>query len=197
MKIHFRSLQYLLVAIMLAACAPAPQPWHGTEVTGILPDLEFELTAGDGSRVSHEDFRGQPTLVFFGFTACPEACPATLARLGLALQTAGEVASHVQVLLVSVDPDRDTPAAMAAYTRSFGPWLYGLTGDEAELRALRERYHVAAQALPADGQGRYDVMHGLAVLAFDASGRCRLLISDTSDTQALAADLRRLARESA
>lgn len=185
----------LLLLLILAACQQAP-PWHGREVTGVFPDLEFSLIDSDGNSAVAQQFSGKITLLYFGFTNCPGICPATLGRIKAALQEAGEAAAQVQVLLVSVDPERDTPEAMKTYTTRFGPWLHGLTGKEADLRALNNAYKVNFMAQSPDDQGRYDVVHSNAVFAFDATGKCRLLISDVSDPLAVASDLGRLARES-
>lgn len=179
---------------LLAACAPEPK-WQGTDVTGVFPELAFSLVGEGGERVSAAEFRGRPVLLFFGFTHCPGPCPDTLARIARAQEMLGPAHAPVPVLLVSVDPERDTPAALAGYTDAFGPWLHGLTGDPAALRALRETYKVHAQRLPAGAAGDYDVAHGTAVLAFDRQGRCRLLHNGATDPAALAADLERLLGE--
>ena len=190
-------LPVIALFLCLAACRPEPQAWHGTDVSGHLPDLAFELVDSRGMPVTERAFHGRTTALFFGFTSCPGPCPSTLARLGVALEQMADAAAEVQVLLVTVDPARDTPAALFEYTQTFGPWLHGLTGPAEELQRLRAAYHVSAQMLPPDAQGAYDISHNLAVLVFDAQGRCRLLISDTSDPAAVAADLMRLAGESA
>lgn len=178
----------LLSLLAVFACTPQAD-WHGTNVTGVLPDLEFELTDERGELVTADDFRGRPSLLFFGFTNCPGICPATLGHLKVAIESLGSEGERLQVLLATVDPARDTPEALQAYTRRFGPWLHGLTGPEAELRRLNQAYKVDFSNLPADPGGNYEVLHSGVVFAFDEAGRCRVLIRDTADTQALVADL--------
>jgi protein SCO1/2 len=190
-----KPLSSLLCCLLAVACSE-PQPWYNTEVTGALPDLAFRLTGESGETVDAQAFRGQTTLLFFGFTNCPGACPATLGRLSVALDQMGDAAQQVQVLLVSVDPARDTPEAMREYTARFGPWLHGLTGPEADLRALNQAYKVDFSALGAGDDDDYDVIHSNAVFAFDARGRCRLLIRDTANLDAVVSDLQRLVAES-
>lgn len=168
--------------------------WHGTDVSGVLPDLAFELLSEDASPVTAANYHGRVTLLYFGFTNCPGICPATLGQLAAAFDALGEEAADLQVLLVTVDPARDTPSAMQEYTARFGPWLHGLTGPEERLRALNRAYKVDFAALATDPSGDYDVSHSNAVFAFDAEGRCRLLIRDTADTPAVLADLRQLLR---
>jgi protein SCO1/2 len=187
----------MLLTLGLAACGASDAPWHGTDVSGHLPDLDFELVNDQGKGVTAKDFQERVTVLFFGFTSCPGPCPATLARLGVALERMGEAADDVQVLMVTVDPGRDSPEALAAYAERFGPWLHGLTGPEDELQRLRASYGIAAQRQLADADGDYDVQHSTAVVVFDAAGHCRLVISDTTDPDRVAQDLERLARESA
>ncbi len=104
----------------------------------------------------------------------------------------GPQADAVQILLVSVDPDRDTPEVMKLYTASFGPWLLGLTGPEKDLDALRKAYGVYAAMESSDDKGAYNVMHNAAVFGFDAKGRARLLIKDVTDSDAVVSDLKNL-----
>jgi protein SCO1/2 len=182
---------YLLVFLLLQACNE-PVNWYGSEVTGMMPDLEFTLTGPDGEQVDAKSLRGKPVLVFFGFTSCPDVCPTTLTQLSVARKKLGAQADDVQILLVSVDPDRDTPEVMKQYTASFGPWLLGLTGPEKDLDALRKVYGVYAAMESSDEKGAYNVMHSAAVFGFDAKGRARLLISDVTDSEAVVSDLKNL-----
>ena len=183
-----------LFLFFLAACQQSV-PWQGRDVSGFFPDLDFELLGSDGQRVAATAFHGKTTLMYFGFTNCPGICPATLGQISVALNGLGDQSGDVQVLLVSVDPGRDTPEAMKEYTARFGPWLHGLTGTEQELRALNNAYKVDFLAQVPDDQGNYDVVHSNRVFAFDAPGKCRLLLPDTKDTQAVISDLRKLLAE--
>jgi protein SCO1/2 len=182
---------YLLVFLLLQACNE-PVNWYGSEVTGMMPDLEFTLTGPDGEQVDAKSLQGKPVLVFFGFTSCPDVCPTTLTQLSVARKKLGAQADDVQILLVSVDPDRDTPEVMKQYTASFGPWLLGLTGPEKDLEALRKAYGVYAAMESSDEKGAYNVMHSAAVFGFDAKGQARLLISDVTDSEAVVSDLKNL-----
>ena len=181
----------LLVFLLLQACSE-PVNWYGSDVTGMMPDLEFTLTGPDGEQVDAKSLRGKPILVFFGFTSCPDVCPTTLTQLSVARKNLGAQADDVQILLVSVDPDRDTPEVMKQYTASFGPWLLGLTGPENDLEALRKAYGVYAAMESSDEKGAYNVMHSAAVFGFDAKGQARLLISDVTDSEAVVSDLKNL-----
>lgn len=184
----------LFIFTVLGACQQSV-PWQGRDVSGVFPDLEFSLTDSDGQAISASAFQGKPTLLYFGFTNCPGVCPTTLAQISVALDQLGDAAGNYQVILASVDPQRDTPGAMKEYTARFGPWLHGITGDEQSLRELNNAYKVDFTALAADDDGQYDVVHSNRVFAFDAKGRCRVLLPDTSNTEALVSDLRKLLAE--
>lgn len=181
----------LLLVIMLLSCNK-PLNWHASDVTGMLPDLEFTLTGPDGTSVDANSLRGKPVLVFFGFTNCPDVCPTTLTQLSVVMKKLGPYAEDIQITLVSVDPGRDTPQVMKSYTTSFGPWLLGLTGSEQALSALRKSYGVYAAMESSDEKGNYNVMHSAAIFAFDARGRARLLISNVNDSDRVVSDIRQL-----
>jgi len=189
-----RHWKCLILSCLLAACQQSV-PWQGRDVSGIFPDLSFSLLGSDGQVREASDFRGKTTLLYFGFTNCPGVCPTTLAQISAALDQLGEQADHVQVILASVDPERDTPEAMKAYTARFGPWLHGVTGDEQALKKLNYDYKVDFAALAKDETGQYDVMHSNRVFAFDADGKCRLLLPDTAHVKAVVSDLRKLLAE--
>ena len=181
----------LLLVLLLQACSE-PLDWNASDVTGMMPDLEFSLTGPDGEVVEAKSLHGKPALIFFGFTSCPDVCPTTLTQLSLVMKKLGPQADNIQIALVSVDPERDTPEVMKRYTASFGPWLLGLTGSEQALTTLREAYGVYAAMESSDDKGDYNVMHSTAIFAFDAQGRARLLISDVTDRDAVVSDIKQL-----
>jgi len=181
----------LFLVVLLLSCSE-PRKWHASDITGMMPDLEFSLTGPDGEKVDAKSLLGKPILIFFGFTNCPHVCPTTLTQLSVVVKKLGPQAGDIQVALVSVDPGRDTPEVMKSYTASFGPWLLGLTGTEEALDALRQNYGVYAAMESSDDKGEYNVMHSTAIFAFDAEGRVRLLISDVTDSDAVVSDLKQL-----
>jgi len=187
----FKPVLIMLLTLLLQACSE-PLDWHASDVKGMMPNLEFSLIGPDGEVVEARSLLGKPVLVFFGFTSCPDVCPTTLAQLSVVMKKLGPQADAVQVVLVSVDPGRDTPGVMKSYTASFGPWLLGLTGSEQALTRLREAYGVYAAMESSDDKGDYNVMHSAAVFAFDAKGHARLLISDVTDSDAVVSDVKRL-----
>ena len=184
-------LAFLLVG--LAGCGPN-KPWHATDITGAMPRLEFAMTrAGDGAAVTANDYRGHVTILYFGYTNCPDICPTTLANLADMLRQLGRDADRVRVVFVTVDPNRDTPQILKKYVAAFAPQIDGLRGGDNALAALGRRYRVAYSVKT---QPKYEVMHSTAVFFFDASGRARLVTLSTDDTAGLADDVKRLLRQS-
>jgi len=181
----------LLLGFLLQSCSK-PANWHANNVTGVMPALKFRLIGPEGTPLDAASLLGKPVLLFFGFTNCPDVCPTTLTQLSVVMQKLGPQANKLQVLFVSVDPGRDTPKVMQRYTRSFGPWLLGLTGPEEALATLRASYGVYAAMESSAEQGTYNVMHSTAIFAFDSSGQARLLITDISDADAVVSDLQHL-----
>jgi protein SCO1 len=179
----------LLLALLLAGCSkPAPdkQTSRMTDISGGMPKLDFRMLAA-GQRVSAENYRGKVVALYFGYTHCPDVCPATLANLTDVL---GKVKSpDVRILFVTVDPDRDTDTVLSDYAKAFSPQVVGLRGDPNALAALARTYRVAFTVKKGPP---YEVMHSNAVFFFDRDGRARLVTTDTTDTAAMAQDVKRL-----
>ncbi len=176
----------LLLALMLAACSR--QSFHMTDISGAMPQLDFHMTrASDGVAVTGDNYRGRVTILYFGYTNCPDVCPATLANLTGML---GKLRSKdVQILFVTVDPHRDTLPVLKQYVQAFSSQIEGLRGTDNQLANLARRYRVAYSV---DPRPPYTVMHSNAVFFFDRDGRIRLVTTDTDDTDAMAEDLAKL-----
>jgi protein SCO1/2 len=181
-----------LTSVLLASCGQLGAPrFHGTEYDGAPQAADFTLTDHTGNRVNLTELRGQPVLLFFGFTHCPDVCPLTLARLSRVLQSMGSRGNDVRVLLVTVDPARDTPPVLANYVRPFGPQVTGLTGEAEALRQIRAQYGAYAE----HGGGEHvDVMHTNAVYGIDRAGRLRVLIAPDGPEEQMRDDIRTLLR---
>ena len=186
-------------AAMLSACSEQ-SGWHETDLTGAMPDLSFSMTrAKDGKQVSASDYRGRVTLVYFGYTFCPDICPVTLSNVAQILQKMGKDSQKVRVLFVTVDPGRDTIDVLKRYTSAFAPQVDGLRGTPDQLAALARRYRVAYSVTPSNDPSAYQVTHSSSVYVFDQQGHVRLLLTSLSgqdpDIDGAAADLTRLAHE--
>jgi protein SCO1/2 len=176
----------ILFFAMLTLLGCSKPSWHMTDISGAMPRLDFHMTA-DGKPVTAEDFKGKVAALYFGYSHCPDVCPATLANLTGMMAKVGS--PDVRVLFVTVDPDRDTDAVLADYAKAFSPQVVGLRGSANQLAALARAYRVAYSVKPGPP---YEVMHSNAVFFFDRDGRARLVTTDTSDTAAMAADVKRL-----
>jgi protein SCO1/2 len=183
-----RKIAALALALVLSACG-RDTGWHATDITGVMPKLDFAMTrASDGADVTARDYHGSVVLLYFGYTHCPDVCPATLANLADALHALGARTKDVAVLFVTVDPTRDTLPALKAYTNAFAPQIDGLRGSPDALAALARRYRVAYGVT----KNPYTVSHTSAVFFFDAKGRARLVTMTTDNTANVATDIKRL-----
>lgn len=173
------------------------KPWHESDISGSLPPLSFSMTdATTGKLVTAADFRGKVTLLYFGYTLCPDFCPTTLTNLADVLKKLGPRANDVRVLFVTVDPNRDLLPVLKRYVALFAPQMVGLRGTPDELAALARRYRVAYSVTPAHDGHPYEVTHSSLVYVFDQDGNARLLVSSMAtqnpDVVGTTDDLRRL-----
>ncbi len=175
----------------LAACSSGPR-WGLKDISGLAPELAFSLTDPQRHTWRAQDFRCKVTLLYFGYTHCPDICPTTLARLSQAIRALGPRATAVRVLFISVDPARDSPEVLRDYARAFGPQFVGLSGRERELRALNKRDRLTYSLGEPDARGDYEVTHSSAVFIFDRSGAPRLLATRSDPVATITADLGRL-----
>jgi protein SCO1/2 len=150
----------------------------------------FQLTDQDGRTVTDQDFRGKPFLVFFGFTHCPDVCPTTLFDISEIMRDLGNDADRTAALFITVDPQRDTPAAMKEYMTSFDPHVRSLTGDETTLAAVAKAYRVIYRKVPLE-DGDYTMDHTAIVYLMDKEGRFVAPFSMRRTAEAAAADLRK------
>ena len=154
----------------------------------------FTLTDDRGEPITEKALSGHPSLVYFGYTHCPDECPTTLANLANALRDLGPRANDVRVLFVSVDPQRDTLPILKAYVSTFAPQIDGLRGTDDQIAALARRYRVLYRVTPASAGQDSQVMHSDSTFFFDPSGHARFVTTRTDDPQAIAGDIQRLSQ---
>lgn len=187
----------LFAAFLLAGCdqfRPAPK-FKLTDVTGAGFGKELALTDHNGKPRTLADFRGKVVVIFFGFTHCPDVCPTTLAELAMVAKELGKDADRMQVLFVTVDPERDTPEVLRQYVPSFNPSFLGLYGDaEATARTARE-FKIFYQKQPLK-TGGYSVDHSAGTYIFDPQGRLRLFAQYGQGAADLLHDIRILLQSS-
>jgi protein SCO1/2 len=130
----------------------------------------FQLTDQHGKAVTDKNLKGKPTLIFFGYTHCPDVCPTSLFEISEVLRAMGKDADKVNAVFISVDPERDTPATMKDYLSSFDPHLEGLSGDPAETAKVITSYRVYAKKVPTK-DGDYTMDHTALIYLMDRDGR--------------------------
>jgi protein SCO1/2 len=187
-----------VLALALAACQPAPQPpvFQSTDITGAAFARDFKLTDHNGQPRTLASFKGKVVAVFFGYTHCPDVCPTTLSDFATALKQLGPLGDQVQVLFVTVDPQRDTPALLKQYVPAFDPRFLGMVTDPDNLKAVAKEYKIVYQKTSVKGVDNYLIDHSAGSYVYDAKGRLRLLIPYGSSPDLIANDLKTLLRTS-
>ena len=175
-----------IVLVVVLVSGRDPVPSAGAAAIG----GPFSLVDQNGRTVTDKDLRGHPFLVFFGFTHCPDVCPTSLFEISEVLGKLGPDAQKLSTLFVTIDPERDTPAAMKDYLASFNPRLVGLTGDPAAIAAVAKEYRVYVKKVPLD-HGDYTMDHTALVYLMDKEGRFVTPFNLKRTPEAAAADLRR------
>ena len=190
----------LLVAVtvcvfvsVLTACSDTTTDFKGSDITGSHLGQKWSLTGMDGRTYTPEAFKGKVTLVLFGFTQCPDVCPTSLAELSQVMKLLGDLASRVQVLMISVDPERDTPEVLRAYVSGFDPRFLGLTGTPEQVKAAAAAFK-AYYARSATANGNYNMDHSANFYLLDGKGESRVLLSNNVGAENIAHDIRVLLR---
>jgi protein SCO1/2 len=179
----------LLAATIAAQAAATPSLMAGTfDPPRAAPD--FTLQGSDGQALSLSRFRGKVVLLQFGFTSCPNVCPATLATLAQVRRTLGGQAADVQVVFITVDPERDDVERLRRYVTAFDPGFIGGTGSEETLAAVRKAYGVASQRITSDGNVQYG--HSSFVTLIDRRGLLRAIMPFGYEAEAYVHDVRAL-----
>ncbi len=190
-----RSLLLLLaMAVLLAACGGAPRELAGATLDPPLPVPDFTLTAAGDQPVSLSDFRGQWVYLYFGYTFCPDACPITLSKLARLREALGEDADKMQVIMVTVDPERDTPEVLADYVTRFDPSFIGLSGTNEAIDAAGLPFGLYYERHEGTPSGGYLVDHTTRTYLIDPEGNARVAYPHDGEMEPLLEDLRWLIR---
>ena len=193
-----RRLRRLILAtplLFVAACRPSGPKFHNTDLSGASFGRDFSLHDHHGQQRTLADFRGKVVILFFGYTTCPDICPTMLARLADVMNQLGEASTHVQVLFVTLDPDRDDAARLGNFVPWFHPAFIGLRGNDEETQAVIKEFRVIASRKHVDSGAGYLIDHSTGAYVFDKNGHLRLYLADTASVSHIAADLRLLLAE--
>jgi protein SCO1/2 len=183
--------------LALAGCERVAPPHHfnAFDLTGATYAQGFDLPDFDGKPRRLPDFAGKLTAVFFGYTQCPDACPTTMAELAGILKTLGPDASRVQVVFITVDPSRDTPALLKNYVTNFRPDFLALRGSEAQTQQIIRDFKLVVEKVPGKTADSYTIDHTAGTYVFDTQGHIRLFASQSLDPALLTDDLKALLAE--
>ncbi|HSD36596.1 MAG TPA: SCO family protein [Rhodocyclaceae bacterium] len=181
----------MMLAGLLSACDETPQ-FHATDITGVDYGALLSLPDASGKTRSIADFPGKVVAVFFGYTQCPDACPTSLALLADVTKKLGEDGKRLQVILVSVDPERDTPQLLGQYVTAFDPGFIALRGTLAQTKAVAQSFKVFYEKRGDIAGGKYTVDHTAGIYLFDPKGRARLFERYGETPENLLADIKLL-----
>lgn len=189
-----RALIFSLCVWLLAACGDGGGvSFKGSDIAGTKLGQHWTLVGMDGKTYTPESFRGKVTLVFFGFTQCPDVCPTALAELTQVMKLLGDRASQVQVLMISVDPERDTPEVLSAYISGFNDRFLGLTGSAEQIKAAAGAFKAYYAKVPG-AKGNYSMDHSSSFYLLDKKGDARVMLNSTIGAAAVAHDIEALLR---
>jgi protein SCO1/2 len=195
---HF--LLWLCCVLALTACEK-PQspkvPFANTDITGLDYAKGFTLTDHNGKPRTLADFKGKVVVVFFGYNQCPDVCPTTLSELAGIKKALGSEAERLQVIFITLDPQRDTPELMAGFVPAFDSSFLGLWGEQAVIDKVAKDFKVFAQKVPSNDSKSYTIDHTAGSYVFDDQGHIRLFVRHGQGVDGLQKDLQRLLAGSA
>jgi protein SCO1/2 len=192
----------LAAALALAACDRAPvgadkPAFKAVDITGADYARTLSLPDAEGKIRTLADFKGKVTVVFFGYTQCPDVCPTTMAELAEVKRSLGKDGERVQGVFVTIDPERDTPQLLKNYITAFDPSFVALRGSDAQTKAVAKEFKVYYAKVEGRTPGSYTMDHTAGAFIYDTQGRLRLFTRYGGGAQALASDLRALLNEGA
>jgi len=175
-----------LGALALAGCDGGPR-FHNVDVSGASYGKEFTLLDPDGKERRLSDFRGKAVLLFFGFLQCPDVCPTTLTRAAEVKRLLGADSERLQILFVTVDPERDTPDVLREYTAAFDADVLGLYTTAEKTREVADAFRIFYRKVPTEGG--YTVDHSAISYIYDPAGRLRLAVRHEASAESIADDV--------
>jgi protein SCO1/2 len=188
-------LAFLMFSILLAGCDKVnnrPVAFKNTDLTGLDYARDFALTDHTGKPRTLADFKGKVVVMFFGYTQCPDVCPTTMAEMANVVKELGPQGKDVQVLFVTVDPERDTKELLASYVPAFNPTFLGLYGDAATTARTAKEFKVYYAKVPGSTPENYSMDHTAGSYVFDRNGKLRLFLRHGQGAASIVPDLRQL-----
>lgn len=190
----FLSVSVIILGLAAGIYFFRPHTFHGTVIQSPERSFDFTLTSAQGD-VSPSDFRGKIVLLYFGYTFCPDVCPGTLGNVAQALRDLGAKADEVQLIMVSLDPERDTPEKLAEYMDHFHPSFIGVTGSKEQLDEVASLYGVYYQKTEGSSATGYLIDHTATLLVLDREGYLKLVFPFGVTADEIADDLKYMLRQ--
>jgi protein SCO1/2 len=191
---YFLTGVIVLLAIAAGFFWLRPKPFFGTVLQSTDPAYDFALTAAGGKTVRLSDYKGKVGLLYFGYTFCPDVCPATLANAGQAIRALGKKGDQVQLIMISVDPERDTPDKLAQFVTHFHPSYIGITGTEEQISETAALYGIYFQKNEGTEATGYLIDHTATLMAIDKEGYLKLLIPFGATVDEMTSDFKNMLR---
>jgi len=182
----------MAAALALAGCGSDDVSFVGSDITGTKLGADLAMIDDSGQARTLDDYRDKVVLVFFGFTQCPDVCPTSMSQLAHAMELLGDDADQVQVLMISVDPERDTPEVLGSYVKAFHHSFVGLTGTPDQLADTAKSFRAFYTKVPSANADDYTMDHGSSFYILDRSGDARVLLRGDAPAEEVVHDLREL-----
>ena len=187
-----RNFLLAVLCLLAVACNRAPVEFRNTDLTGATFARQFTLSDHNAQIRTLGDFKGKVVVIFFGYASCPDICPSTLSRLATVMKALGPESERVQVLFVTVDPERDTADRLRDFVPWFHPSFLGLRGDAQETKVVSEEFRIFSSRREVGSQLGYVLDHSSGAYVYDPAGRIRLYVKDTASVEEIVADIRLL-----
>lgn len=194
MKQLFPKIAIVLLLCVLAACKPAGEAGKlvATDISGADFGQSFSLTDHTGKIRTLADFKGKAVAIFFGYTHCPDVCPTTMADLKQTMKLLGPRADELQVLFITLDPERDSQAVLAQFVPSFDTRFIGLRGSVEDIAATANAFKIFSSKVQSEGRSAYTIDHSAGMYIFDKVGKIRLYIDYGEKPQDIANDIKQV-----
>lgn len=187
-----RNFLLAVLCLLAVACNRVPVEFRNTDLTGATFARQFTLSDHNAQIRTLGDFKGKVVVIFFGYASCPDICPSTLSRLAAVMKALGPESERVQVLFVTMDPDRDTADRLRDFVPWFHPSFLGLRGNAQETKAVSEEFRIFSARREVGSQLGYVLDHSSGAYVYDPAGRIRLYVKDTASVEEIVADIRLL-----
>ena len=183
---------FIAILFLVNACVRSPASFKATDITGATFARDFALTDQSGQPRALADFKGKVVVVFFGYVQCPDVCPTTLSTLREVREKLGAGGDKLQVVFITIDPERDTGEVMSLYVPAFHPSFIGLRGDAATTEKVAKEFRILFLKNPGKSPTSYTVDHSAGVFIFDTQGKIRLYASQNMTVDSYVHDIQAL-----